>query len=85
VGLPAGVDVVTRGLEQLRDKGVITGFAVADGRVTLEAPARAQGERFVVGLPVVPTLAGELQERVVSVAIAGQETFLPPAVWRIAR
>jgi len=85
LGLPAGVDVVTRGLEQLRDKGVLSSFTVSDGRVTLEAPGRGQGERFVVALPVVPTLAGELQERVVSVAVSGQEVFLPPATWRIAR
>jgi hypothetical protein len=85
LGLPAGVDVVTRGLEQLRDKGVITRFEVVDGRVSLEAPARAQGERFTMALPVVPTLAGELQERVVSVATGGAEVFLPPVTWRIAR
>ena len=85
IGLPAGVDVVTRSLEKLRDDGVVTSFEVTEGVIRLEAPARAQGELFVAKVQVVPTLAGSLKERIASVEGGGREVFLPPATWSIAR
>lgn len=64
---------------------MISSFEVVEGALTLEAPGRAQGERFVAKVQVVPTLAGSLKERVASVSVLGQTVFLPPATWRIAR
>jgi len=85
LGLPAGVDVVTRSLEALEEQGTIDSFTVVEGTVTLQAPARAQGELFVAKLVVVPTLAGAVRERLASVSAGGSEVFVPPLVWRIDR
>jgi hypothetical protein len=85
IGLPAGVDVVTRSLEQLVEQRTITRFTVSEGTMTLEIPSRAQGELFTAKLQVVPTLAGVLSEREVRVAMGSTEVALPPSAWRIAQ
>jgi hypothetical protein len=85
LGLPAGVDAVTRSLEQLQEGGTITSFTVVEGTITLQVPARAQGELMLVSVQVVPTLAGTVRERLVSVGVGGSEVFMPPMVWRIER
>ena len=85
LGLPAGVDAVARSLEQLQEGGTIDSFTVVEGTITLQVPARAQGELFVARVQVVPTLAGTVRERLVSVSVGGSEVFMPPMVWRIER
>jgi len=85
IGLPAGVDVVQRSLEELRDNDVILEFDSKDGVITMVAPSRAQGELFKATVQVVPTLAGALSERHAVVRALGQEQYVPPLVWRIGR
>jgi hypothetical protein len=85
LGLPAGVDAVARSLEKLQEGGTIDSFTVVDGTITLQVPARAQGELFVARVQAVPTLAGTVRERQVSVSVGGSEVFMPPMVWRIER
>jgi hypothetical protein len=87
-GLPAGVDVVKTSLEALRDAGTISSFEIKEGTLTVDAPARNQGELFDVKVKVVPTLAGTLHARETSVALAGDAgsaVYFPPAVWTVAR
>ncbi len=86
-GLPAGVDPVRSSLEALVQDGVIDDFDVTDGVVTLNAPARGQGELFDARYEVVPTLAGALHARVASVSLRNApstEVFFPPSTWKIA-
>ena len=75
LGLPAGVDAVTRSLEQLQEGGTITSFTVVEGIITLQVPARAQGELMLVSVQVVPTLAGTVRERLAQDGGGGVEVL----------
>ncbi len=85
IGLPAGVDVVTRSLEQLVEQKTISSFKVNEGTLSIEAPSRNQGELFTAKVQVVATLAGVLSEREVRVAAGNTEVALPPKAWRVAQ
>jgi hypothetical protein len=87
-GLPAGVDAVKSSLDALVSSGSITKYDVTDGVVTMDAPARRQGELFNASFKIMPTLAGSLHSRVASVSIANAaatEVFFPPSTWTISR
>lgn len=86
-GVPAGVDVVRASLQRLVDDRIIHSFDVVDGVVTLNVPARNQGELFTARIQIVPTLAGALHTQVASVQLMGRPdtaVYLPPTVWTIS-
>jgi hypothetical protein len=86
--LPAGVQVDRPSLEALVGNGVITRFETEDGAVTLDAPARPQGETFVARYRVIPTLAGTLHSsasRIMPLGRPDAAFYVPPATWLVKR
>lgn len=86
-GLPAGVDAVRASLQRLVDDHTIESFDVVGGVVTMDAPARNQGELFTARFQIVPTLAGALHTQVASAELQGQPAtavYFPPMVWSIS-
>jgi hypothetical protein len=86
--LPAGVQVDRPSLDSLVSNGVITRFETEDGAVTLEAPARAQGQTFAARYRVIPTLSGTLHSSASTIMPLGRPdaaSHVPPSTWIVKR
>lgn len=79
--LPAGVQIDRPSLEALVESGALTRFEAADGRVTLDVPARSPGQVFAAKYRAIPTLAGTLHSAASRIAVDAHAVDVPPSEW----
>lgn len=82
--LPAGAQPETQSLEQLVVRGVVSGYEVEPGLVTLRVPQLEAGKTFGASFRVVPTLGGNLHVPPAAMELDGRTVATTAAMrWRI--
>ncbi len=81
--LPAGVQADRAALDAMVSGGQVSRYELPDGQVVLHLPPPAPAQMITLRIPVVPTLAGQLQTGASSISVGHVEVLVPPSRWTI--